>query len=128
MEPSRRNRALSLALAIVVSTGLHSLYRSKDETSRQMDATRVSDLTKISYKVNGYFEQHSRLPASLDEASIQSRDPRTAQPYVYRLKDERTYELCADFDRGAPNPQFAAGHFWTHSSGIQCVTVSSYKK
>ena len=91
-----------------------------------MDAKRITDLTEISQKVGDFVGRNGRLPSSLVEAQVASRDPETGIAYGYRLKDARSYELCADFDRSTGiSPQFSSGHFWSHPSGQQCITVSA---
>jgi hypothetical protein len=140
----RLKRGLVIFLALFFGTmGLQKLFPSKAETARQnaemarqTDAKRISDLTEISRKVDAYWTQNGRLPASLDEVNPPSGvlvvnwlDPGTSQPYTYRVKDQRSYELCAEFDRSTQaQPQFAAGHFWSHPSGWQCIIVSAPKR
>jgi hypothetical protein len=124
-------RILSLVTSLLITFFFGGIsWRSRQrDAQRRMDATRISDLTNISRKVDGFVSRNARLPASLDEVSVDARDPQTGQPYGYRLKDQRSYELCADFDSStAVSPQFAAGHFWSHPAGMQCVTVSAAKQ
>jgi hypothetical protein len=124
-------RVLSLVTSLLFTSffgGISWRARQKD-AQRRTDAKRISDLTEISRTVDGFVNHNGRLPASLDEVSVSMRDPHTGQPYGYRLKDQRSYELCADFDRSTGvSPQFSAGHFWSHPSGMQCVTVSPAKR
>ena len=134
MEPSTRERASYFAVCIAAAAAIVWLQwmtrpPGGEAVSRLMDARRISDLTEISRKVDGFVSQNGRLPASLDEVSVDSRDPRTGQPYGFRLKGQWSYELCADFDRSTgASPQFSAGHFWSHASGTECITVSADRK
>ena len=95
--------------------------------AQRLDATRISDLSEISKRTRAFWKRRGRLPVSLAElaaeqgSNLNVRDPATASPYRYRVKNPNVYELCADFDRSTTNPQFASGHFWSHRSGTQCA-------
>ena len=125
-----RRVALALGVAAVagaIAAGLMILGSPADERLRRLDEMRVSDLLAISRAFDSHWTTHGRLPGSLTEllagprANARSRDPATGQEYGYRALGERTYELCADFDRdsseGLPG---MVNRFWAHGAGRQC--------
>ena len=62
-----------------------------------------------------------------------ARDPATAEPYEYRTTGEKSYELCAFFDREDERPEersrsellASSERFWTHDSGRVCFPVGA---
>jgi Domain of unknown function (DUF5671) len=130
-DDSRRQRlygGLAVIAVLAVSiVGFVMIGAPGAERSRRMDAQQVSDLRQISNLVTVYFGRHQRLPVSLDELAREgglslAAGPSPVHRYEYRVVDEKTYELCADFqwasdDVTSPN---WAGDFWTHGRGRQC--------
>ncbi|MEP6593394.1 MAG: hypothetical protein ABJC51_06870 [Acidobacteriota bacterium] len=115
-----------MALAAIVG-GLLLLGPPPEERARQFDQRRIDALETIESAVQAFRTQHERLPASLEELRqqpgrmIRPNDPRTGQPYEYRLLDAASYELCAQFDRQSSRPGTAApDQAWAHDAGRQC--------
>jgi len=138
MAPPDKPNALGLVVIMVLTmatqvfikrvVGLSPSFQHQIETDTRLDAQRISDLTEISKRVDRYWARHRSMPTLLSDLAIESsdelnwHDPKTASPYIYRVKGGNTYELCAEFDRSTGgSPQFAAGHFWDHSWGLQCA-------
>jgi hypothetical protein len=44
----------------------------------------------------------------------------TGAPYGYRVLDDKSYELCATFDRESPRE---ARNRWAHGAGMRCFTL-----
>jgi hypothetical protein len=68
------------------------------------------------------------LPKTLEEAAqrarderLNPRDPETDESYVYRIKNETTYELCATFRLKRDSDSRV---FWNHPSGTHCFTIN----
>src|SRR5262249_48959382 len=123
------------AIAIVfgaIIAGLMIVGSPANERMRRLDERRVRDLVAITRAVNGYWTRNSRLPSSLDElletpgADVESRDPRTGQPYLYGVVGGKTYELCADFQRDSREaPPDFFGRFWSHGVGRRCFRLDA---
>lgn len=119
----------TLSVAAVVVAGLFVIGAPSQERARRLDARRVEDLREISESANLYFDRHQRLPSSLGELSseggvaISTHDPE-AHPYEYRVTADRTYEVCASFQRdSAERGPRASGDFWSHGPGRQCFQL-----
>jgi hypothetical protein len=128
-----RHAVAGFAILLVVAGvagGLLILGPPGEERINRFDQRRVEDLQRIEEAVNVYRTRHGRLPTSLEELSreagigINARDPGTMEAYEYRPLDERTFEVCAAFEResGQSSAAFAAG-FWSHGSGRQCFRL-----
>jgi len=112
-----------------VAGGLVILGPPSEERINRLDQRRVEDLQRIQEALNVYRSRHGRLPTSLEELTqeagigINARDPGTMDAYEFRPLDERTFELCAVFEResGQASP-FATG-FWSHGSGRRCFQL-----
>ncbi|MFQ5742210.1 MAG: hypothetical protein ACE5HV_01345 [Acidobacteriota bacterium] len=128
--PSGTHVLIGLAIGVVVVavvSGLIVLGPPSEQRARRLDDRRVEALRGITRAVDLYWTRHGRLPASLDELSresgvnINSHDPGTAQLYDYRVLGDKTYELCAHFQRDLPEPpQRVSKVFWSHGAGRQC--------
>ena len=91
----------------------------------------------ISRAVDVYWSQNQELPVDLEQLSrergVRARsihDPGTAEPYEYRTTGEKSFELCAIFDREEhPEERYPRGpfandeRFWTHGAGRVCFPV-----
>ena len=111
--PSGTHVLIGLAIGVVVVavvSGLIVLGPPSEQRARRLDDRRVEDLHGITCAVDLYWTRHGRLPAFLDELSgesgvnISSHGPRTTQLYEYRVLGDKTYELCAHFQRDLPEP------------------------
>jgi hypothetical protein len=117
------------AIVVVVAAGLFVAGAPSEERARRLDERRLQELRDISYAANLYLDRHKRLPVSLPElaaeggSSIRLQDPE-GRPYEYRVTGEKTYELCATFQRDSSeqSPRMA-GDFWSHGLGRQCFQL-----
>lgn len=125
---------------IMGTPGQIRLYRFDDQ--------KVQDLTNIQYQIVNYYQQKSKLPASLAEVadplsgnSIPT-DPQTGEAYTYKVKAPLTFELCATFNAETQQnsqygksipvasqmyPEGTSGVDiyslpWTHTKGDVCFT------
>jgi hypothetical protein len=119
---------LAVAGAVVV-TAL-SIVGSPAEARRfRLDTRRVEDLRDIAQVVDAYWTRTRHLPASPDELTTDfglpavPRDPETGVSYGYAIKDGKTYELCASFDRASNARSRPIEPFWAHATGRQCFTL-----
>ena len=128
---------VGIIVVVVVCIG-YAIYlfgTPGEQRSIQSDRQRVSDLTNITYNVDGFWELNGELPAGFEDMSgarysIDSiHDPETGVPYEYRVVDgiEGTYELCAVFqtdttERGERSPRFSDDP-WGHGAGRTCFLL-----
>ncbi|MBI1971613.1 MAG: hypothetical protein HYS52_02090 [Candidatus Wildermuthbacteria bacterium] len=125
-----------LLVVAFIAYGIFITGTPGQQRAAQFDQRRISDLQQISYAIDAYWERENQLPASFDDlgkgkvpyAYVQSvKDPRTQEPYEYRLLGEKTYELCADFETDSKQVQARAKipvpfseETWEHGIGRAC--------
>ncbi len=98
------------------------------------DEQKVSDLQSIDYGVTGYYGGSGTLPESIEEISalgnyhLPTFDSQNKKPYEYQKTSEKTYNLCAEFNKDTNssnvNPilmmnEYGAGS-WNHPAGRYC--------
>ena len=117
--------AIAMIAAVVI--GLFVIGSPSEFRMRRFDERRANDLASISGAVRTYRLTHESLPQKLGdlEAAItyNLKDP-VGRPYEYAVKDEFSYELCAEFD--TTTDTLTATRFRSvfekHGSGRQCFT------
>ncbi|MEK7542301.1 MAG: DUF5671 domain-containing protein, partial [Patescibacteria group bacterium] len=108
----------------------------------QFDERRVSDLANITYATDSYWERNKQLPETLEDLRdpryyVQSLgDPKTGEPYEYRVISDTAYELCAVFETDSamqqskvptPEPFTRQIWQWNHGIGRTCFTLEVRK-
>lgn len=77
-----------------------------EQQKRKVDHIRVSNLGRISERINFYYQRNVKLPSGLSELSsdptysynpLAITDPETKLPYLYEASHDNTYKLCATF-------------------------------
>ena len=112
-------------LAIVI--GLAVVGSPADERARRLDERRVRALQSLAAAVDEYWRVRGRVPQSIAELMrdprviADTKDPVTGQEYVYRTVTDRTYQLCADFERQSAGASDA--RLWAHPSGSRCFDL-----
>ncbi|HWH15982.1 MAG TPA: DUF5671 domain-containing protein [Candidatus Paceibacterota bacterium] len=98
------------ALALIsVIAGFFVIGTPTDLRMIRFDEQKVSDLQSIQYQVLNYYQQKGALPESLTvlndplSSFVTPMDPQSGAPYVYRVTDTLSFELCAVFNRETPN-------------------------
>lgn len=125
---------LLLVTIAVVAAVIYAIFlvgSPGEQRALQMDQRRISDLQQISFAIDAYWQQNEELPQSFEDlangnyhvSSIQ--DPETGERYEYRIIGERTYELCAMFNRASgdqrvPTAQPFSDTAWEHGAGREC--------
>jgi type II secretory pathway pseudopilin PulG len=99
-----------------------------DNRARAMDRQRMIRLSATQSAIKDYFTKHKALPANLGALDAESkerqrfnwRDPGTDKPFEYEIKGEKSYHLCAIFERnsGEGAPYFYAR---VHDAGRDCM-------
>ena len=130
----------SFAMSIVVLTtvvwGIAIVGSPASARLHRFDQQRLRDLQTIFREVQSLcqdpeikHELKRQLPKTLDEVATLARterinllDPETGQRYVYTVKDETTYELCATFTTTRNSDMQV---FWNHPEGNHCFTIDA---
>jgi hypothetical protein len=114
-------------VTVVVAAALYVLGSPGEQRRLRLDERRVEDLNALRADIGAYWRVNRRLPASLGEASRDPalyRDPVSGDAYEYRVLGERSYELCATFERPySPDRPQLATRFWPHPAGRHCFAL-----
>ena len=103
---------------------------------QRFDQQRLSDLQTIFREVQSLCHDPDikdklkrELPGTINELAALARshrinlvDPETGEPYIYQVKDDTTYELCATFSLERNSD---VNVFWNHPAGRHCFTVDA---
>lgn len=110
-----------------------------EQRNRRMDDQRIQDLQVIQGQIIEYWINKKTLPQNLDllKSDITGfntpTNPDTKLPYIYQIKGELEFELCAEFiTDDAKYPEFDAKDYprsydyqqqnWRHGLGNTCFT------
>jgi hypothetical protein len=141
---SRFHTAFALAASVVVVAAVAwgFILAGSPATRRleRFDDQRLRDLQTIAREIQSAVVDpavanpkdkaslKAPLPKTLEEAAktargerINLRDPESGEPYGYTVKNDSTYELCANFARPRDED---SGVFWNHSAGAHCFTIN----
>jgi len=127
--------AASVVVAFAVGWGFFLVGSPATRRLERFDERRLQDLQTIAREIQSMVENPNKkgtlkesLPRTLEDAArrarderLNPRDPETGDPYVYRIKNESTYELCATFARKRDSD---SGVFWNHPAGTHCFTIN----
>lgn len=131
-----------IVVALVIGVVVYGIVLSGSpakQRSLQFDQTRVSDLQQISFAVDEYWERNTQLPESLEDLRDQrytyvrsATDPRTGELYEYRMVSEKSYELCAVFEKDSAEqqeqyPKPFSEQLWEHGIGHTCFSIEAHK-
>ena len=130
--------SVASSLVVVVTVVWGAVLVGSPGTARlqRFDRQRLRDLQTIYREVQSLChdpdiknELKRPLPQTLEELAVLARserinltDPETGERYVYRVKDETTYELCATFSLTRDSD---VDVFWNHTPGKQCFTIDA---
>lgn len=130
---------ISAVLVVVLAVGAvvgGFLLIGSPQRSRMLnfDRQRVSDLSDIRWQVEDYFLRNGTLPGSLSDLPNRPRvnDPKTNQPYEYKIVSSQTFEMCAVFALDTTSSQdqdydnyYGRDYEWNyHKAGRQCFTTT----
>lgn len=136
--PAAFSYAVIGMVAVVVIAGFFIAGTPGEERLRRFDNQRTGDLQTIQWQIVNYWQQKGELPTELalleDDISgfIVPTDPETKDAYIYTVKEEHTFELCATFTRPSvpetreviplrPEPMTVKGlDNWNHEAGYTC--------
>jgi hypothetical protein len=121
-----------IAVLAAIAAGFLVIGTPNEIRMRRVDQTRARDLAAIANQVAAYRRTHQNLPQSLSDLVPSSPSyvltPRTdplGLPYEYSVKNEYSYELCAEFFGPAEDAANSRDEtlFSKHGRGRQCFTL-----
>ena len=108
-----RNRYVGAATAILVVltiiAGFFIVGTPAAARLHRVDDQKVNDLTNIQYQIVNFWQQKSKLPASLVElkdplnGNIIPLDPQTGEAYGYEVIGNLSFKLCTSFNAEGQN-------------------------
>jgi hypothetical protein len=134
--------AVIVFVAVVAITGFFLVGSPQKERAKKIDSIRTSHLSIMQYDIAEYWRQKKALPENLtlirpiDGAAGLPKDPETQATYEYRVINDNTFELCANFltaseeDEsmyaypmyGNSGPFLSNAEGWSHGMGRTCFT------
>lgn len=132
MNPGAGRLLAGVASVIVVAAvglGLHFAGSPAEARLYRQDELRTERLRHAVSALERQRRDRGSLPASLDSVLLpwdrdvnRHRDPVTGTPFGYRILNDSTFELCAEFARmtRAEEPRWEAE--WSHPAGPHCFT------
>lgn len=123
---------MGVLVAIVVGIGLTIIGNPISQQTVRYDETRYNDFQQIRYRVETYYTNNRRLPASLSELNyvdLNTTDPVSKKTYEYKTVDEDTYQLCTEFSTSAEEfKRSATNTYWdipiSHKKGYSCISFT----
>lgn len=126
---------LAVSVVVIVGSLIGSLFVVESPAVTRLkkyDSQRINELMEISNLLAVDYDLLKKLPADLSDLKFKRFvDPVSGKPYDYRVIDERSYELCADFalvsegdDYGYMSDPYTlrAYPWYAHQAGHQCFT------
>ena len=128
---------VSLIMLISVIGGFFIIGSPAEQRKIRNDEIRVNDLRSVQYNVLEYWQKTETLLVNLEDLNdplsyyIEEKDPVTGELYEYKVIDELTFELCAEFeteineqnnylDRPIYEKDLIGDENWRHSVGRDC--------
>jgi hypothetical protein len=116
--------ALAAATAALVSIWLDPPAENRAHT---IDLRRVNKLLGTRAEIERYFQAHMALPKALDALNEERRgsqgdwsDPETGGLFGYEITGEKSYRLCANFNRASNERENLYPNRPKHSAGRDC--------
>ncbi|KKT14803.1 MAG: hypothetical protein UW83_C0040G0004 [Parcubacteria group bacterium GW2011_GWD1_44_9] len=142
LTPQSRNiwRIFAILL-ILVSVILGFVVIGSPRTQRMLryDGEKITDLQNIQGQILSYWQNKGTLPKNLDDMKDSLSyytvpvDSQTQEQYGYRVLNQNSFELCADFNEASPSdvavyPSSYSygygnnGENWQHEAGNKCFS------
>ncbi|KKQ92923.1 MAG: hypothetical protein UT16_C0002G0013 [Candidatus Azambacteria bacterium GW2011_GWA2_39_10] len=137
--------AIIAIVAVAVAAGFFIVGSPQSERLRRFDDQRVSDLQIIQGQIIYYWQNKEKLPAMINDLKDPisgfnpGKDPQTGTDYIYEIKGDLEFALCANFNlpskeylEGAkPYIEFSSRPYppqhilssdsnWSHVAGLVC--------
>ena len=141
-EKESKMYGMSMAAVVVVAIvlGFTHIDLPMAERAKQLDATRVQNLSEMQNQIGEYYRVKQALPVNTDDLGsigfgyVPPVDPETNMEYGYTVKASSTFEVCANFTTESnendknnmsayPYPTgVITGGTWAHKTGNVCFT------
>lgn len=123
---------------VVIGAGFFSIDTPNEVREKRIDEQQVQDLQDIQHHVENHYQQNGELPEEIDGLYTATNMPTASEErnaYQYRITDNQTYELCAEFAfpsertesasyvRPPTRDEYPAYNYnWEHDAGDVCFT------
>jgi hypothetical protein len=101
------------------------------QRSLKLDSERVSNLQTIQYQIVNYWQRKEKLPVSLNDINdaISNTsvpiDPDTKEVYTYKIKGDKSFELCATFALKSEDMKGRGGSVYDYSVPMTYPSIDS---
>lgn len=120
----------SIVIIIALAAGFFIVGSPTEARLLRLDRQRLDAVQSLSRFIGQYHQLHGKLPASLDQLSLDSNiiasvridDPESGKQFGYRATGKDKYELCAEFSRTSGQEIAAA---WRHGPGRHCFSLEA---
>ncbi len=121
----------SAIIALGIIAGFFIIGSPAEQRARRFDERRISDLQFLQVQIVDYWRRQEKLPQSLEDLQNDvvnfelPSDPVSGQPYDYKVKDDLTFELCANFALASEERGMAKfNQQWQHPAGYYCFSYT----
>lgn len=125
----------SVAVVFAIVWGFVVAGSPSTRRRERVDERRLGDLQTIASEIeslvvttDGKRQLKEPLPRTLEDATkmargtkLNPRDPETRELYLYTVKNETTFELCARFTTRRDSDRRV---FWNHPAADHCFTIN----
>lgn len=131
---SRRLNAWFGVIFVIVAivVGFIVVGSPAKQRALRFDSQRVSDLSSIQWQIINSWQAKGKLPSDLESlkdpisGNIVPNDPENDSPYEYLVKNETTFELCADFSLESQDTKGRGDYYGGYSGGFARDIAVSY--
>lgn len=131
---------ISILFALIaIIIGFSVIGTPQSQRLMKYDQQKFMELQTLSGQVRDYYQRTATLPQTLTELaqgfsySISTVDPQSGMSYVYKVRDAKTFELCATFNFDADVSVTQATYYYaedpmnplvwdTYKAGEYCFT------
>jgi predicted PurR-regulated permease PerM len=132
----------TVAVTGMIVASLFVIETPAEQRGMRFDDERVEDLSQIQSEIVSYFQEQEQLPQGMEDLEWGPvrevpTDPETGEQYVYEVRSEYIFALCATFagenddaryyGRAYIEPlevewkdEYESLNDWSHPSGVYC--------
>jgi hypothetical protein len=128
---------VTLILVITVFVAAWFFVESpKEARARRLDGMVLNNFSSLNNVINNYYELKGELPENLTELENFDHyfnpsdlvDPETKEPFVYKLLNEKEFELCAIFRTSNLNEQAELAYRGAIIAKLMTVVMCVYRE
>lgn len=104
--PKLAGVGVGIVVFAVMIAGFVVAGSPSEQRARRFDRERLNSIEQMIWDIEGYIRENEELPETIEEMDYVSdrwRDPLTGEVYNYNMIDERSFEVCAVFERSFEN-------------------------